>query len=138
MSPYNFYQPITIRYGDIDAQGHVNNARYLTYMEQARVSYLTHLDLWDGNSFLSVGIIIAEVQLSFKAPIHFGQTVQVGVRAARLGNKSLTVDHTIEDTNTGQKFAQASTVLVAYDYERGRTIPIPDHWRHTLTEFEGL
>ena len=59
MSTCRFYHPIEVRYGDLDPQGHVNNARYLTYMEQARIAYVAHLGLWKGPSFLDIGIILA-------------------------------------------------------------------------------
>jgi len=43
MAEFNYYHPIEVRYGDLDPQGHVNNARYLTYFEQARINYIAHL-----------------------------------------------------------------------------------------------
>jgi hypothetical protein len=60
MNEYNFYYPIEVRYGDLDPQGHVNNAKYLTYMEQARVAYIRRLGVWKGDSFLDIGIILAD------------------------------------------------------------------------------
>ncbi len=71
MSLFGFYQPIELRYGDLDPQGHVNNASYLTYIEQARIGYIRHLGLWQGGSFLDIGIILADVHLTFRAPILF-------------------------------------------------------------------
>jgi acyl-CoA thioester hydrolase len=138
MSAYRFYHPIEVRYGDLDPQGHVNNAKYLTYLEQARIAYLAHLGLWQGPSFLNIGIILADVQLTFQAPILWGQQVRVGVRISRMGNKSLAVEHCIEDAQTGEEFATCSIVLVAYDYHAARTIAVPDHWRQTIAAFEGL
>ena len=138
MNPFNFYIPIEIRYGDLDPQGHVNNARYLTYLEQARIGYITHLGLWDGQSFSQIGIILADAHLTFQAPIYFGQPIRVGVRTTRLGNKSLTVEYLIEDSQTQQEFARASTVLVTYDYQNHRTIQIPENWRQQISKFEHL
>jgi acyl-CoA thioester hydrolase len=138
MADFRFYQPITVRYGDLDPQGHVNNARYLTYLEQARVAYVRSLGLWDGGSFTDIGIILADIHLTFKAPILFGQAIQVGLRISRLGNKSMDMYYTIEETQTGQKFASASTVIVAYDYHSDATIPIPDNWRRAIMNFENI
>src|SRR5512133_2916352 len=97
MDEFRFYHPIEVRYGDLDPQGHVNNARYLTYMEQARIHYIRAVGLWDGHSFLDIGIIVADAHLTFKAPILFGQQVQVGARVTRLGNKSLTMEYRLRD-----------------------------------------
>jgi acyl-CoA thioester hydrolase len=138
MPSFRFYHPIEIRYGDLDPQGHVNNARYLTYMEQARISYLRHLGLWDGGSFLTLGIILANVQVHFLAPILWGRPVHVGVHTSRLGNKSLDMVYTIMDQGNETEYATGSAVLVAYDYTRSNTIPIPDHWRETILKFENI
>ena len=60
MSDYHFYHPIEVRYGDLDPQGHVNNAKHLTYFEQARVAYMIELGLFTKDqSFMSIGVIIA-------------------------------------------------------------------------------
>lgn len=138
MSAYRFYHSIEVRYGDLDPQGHVNNARFLTYLEQARISYIQHLGLWRGGSFLDVGIILADVHLTFRQPILFGQPVRVGVRVIRLGNKSLHMEYAIEDSRDAKELATASTALVAYDYRSERTIPVPEHWRVAIGEFEGI
>ena len=138
MSEFRFFYPIEVRYGDLDPQGHVNNASYLTYLEQARIAYIRHLGLWTTNSFLEIGIILADAKLTFRAPILFGQPVRVGVRVSRLGNKSLEMKYRLEDSKTGAELALGSTVSVAYDYHAKATIPVPDHWRETITKYEQL
>jgi acyl-CoA thioester hydrolase len=107
-------------------------------MEQARIGYISHLGLWNGGSFLDVGIILADARLVFKAPVLFGQKVRVGVRVKRLGNKSLDMEYCLEDAGSGRELAIGSTVLVAYDYRAGRTIPIPEDWCKAIAEFEGF
>jgi acyl-CoA thioester hydrolase len=138
MAEFRFYHPIEVRYGDLDPQGHLNNAKYLTYIEQARIHYLHQLGLWDGGSFLNIGIILADVHLTFRSPIHFGQMVRVGVRVSRLGDKSLNMVYRLEDASTGQELAYGSTVSVAYNYHERKTIPVPESWRKSITAFEGL
>ena len=136
MPEFNFYQPIEVRYGDLDPQGHVNNARYLTYMEHARVSYVRKLGMWDGGSFFHLGIIMADAHITFRAPILWGQSIRVGMRIVRLGHKSMDSIYSIEDVDSGRTLAEGSSVLVAYDYNLPGTIPIPDHWRRLIAEFE--
>jgi len=138
MPVFNFYHPVEVRYGDLDPQGHVNNAKYLTYFEQARIAYFTHLSLWQGPSFMDIGVILAEVRLIFHAPILFNQQIRIGVRVSKLGNKSLNMEHLIEETATGEQLASCSAVLVAYDYYNKCTIPIPENWRGILSAYEGL
>ena len=137
MQEFRFYHPIEVRYGDLDPQGHVNNARYLTYMEQARVAYVRQLGLWDGGSFFNFGLILADVHVAFLKPIYFDQKIQVGVRVSRIGNKSLTMEYSLID-QIQQELAVSESILVAFDYHRNNTVPVPDHWRRTIIEFEGL
>lgn len=138
MDNFRFYHPIEVRYGDLDPQGHVNNARILTYMEQARIAYFRHLELWQGGSFKDFGVILAEVRVTFRAPIQWGDPLRVGMRIIRLGNKSMTSEHRIDNARDGSESASGTAVLVAYDYYQACTVPIPHAWRMKLIEFEGL
>lgn len=137
MTDYRFFQPIVIRYGDIDAQRHVNNAKYFTYLESARSMYIQHLKLWDGKDFDNIGIILVETNCTFKAPISFGQLIKVGVRTVRIGTKSIEMEHSFQDADSGQEMATARSVIVAYDYRKNQSIPVPQPWRETIEAFEG-
>jgi acyl-CoA thioester hydrolase len=138
MPNFRFYHPVEVRYGDLDPQGHVNNARYLTYMEQARVEYIRHLGLWDGKSFVNIGFILADAQITFRQPIFFEQPVRVGVRVSSLGNKSIKMEYRLEDAQNSHLLATGSTVLVTYNYQAGCTIPVPEQWREAITTFEEM
>jgi acyl-CoA thioester hydrolase len=139
MSDFRFYHPIEVRYGDLDPQGHVNNAKYLTYFEQARVAYLIELGLFTKDqSFMKIGVILADIHIAYFAPIYFGQNIQVGVHAAKLGNRSMTWEQNVVDAETGKELAKGEIVIVTYDYEQAKTISIPPEWREKIIEFEGL
>jgi len=137
MPAFQFYQPINVRYGDLDPQGHVNNASYLTYLEEARIGYIKQLGLWTGGSFLDIGIIVADAQVTFRMPLVYGVQVQVGVKVESIGGKSLKMAYSIED-HEAKIYAKASTVLVAFDYHSGKTILVPDDWRSAINSFEGI
>ena len=138
MSEFRFYQSIEIRYADLDAQRHVNNACYLTYMEQARLKYFQSLDLWDGADFDNIGVILVEQSCTYKTPIAYGQPIRVGVRVIRLGNKSLELAVSIRDRDTDQEMAAGRSVLVAYDYLADKSQPIPERWRKAIKAYEGM
>jgi acyl-CoA thioester hydrolase len=139
MSEFRFFHPVEVRYGDLDPQGHLNNAKYLTYFETGRIQYLVQLGLFKpGNSFLNLGIIMADAQITYKAAVEYGTNVKVGVRIARIGNKSMTSEYVIVNADTGQELATGSSVLVAYDYRSNQTLPISDEWRRVIAAFEGL
>jgi acyl-CoA thioester hydrolase len=138
MPDYRFYCPIQVRYADLDPQGHVNNARILTYIEQARIAYLQEQDLWNGVSFLDLGLIVADVHVSYLAPIYLNQSVRVGIRVSRIGNKSLTFVYDLEESETHTPLAKGEAVMVAYDYHHNTSIVVPDHWREKIARFEGI
>ena len=101
MADFPFYYTIPVRYGDLDAQWHVNNAKFLTYLEQARLAYLMELGLFDGRSFLDLGLIVADIHIAYRRPLKLGQVARVGVRVERMGNKSLTLANEIQIGDTG-------------------------------------
>lgn len=136
MVDFNFFHEVQVRYGDLDPQAHVNNAKYFTYTEQARVAYIQELNLWDGDSFMNFGFILAEAQMSFKSPIFFGQRVRVGVTVTEIRNKSLLMEYVIEDPETTEQLATGNSVLVAYDYRERETMLVPEDWRRTIGNFE--
>jgi len=139
MSDYHFYHSIEVRYGDLDPQGHVNNAKHLTYFEQARVAYMIHLGLFTKDqSFMKIGVIVADVHITYLAPVYFGQNIRIGVRTAKIGNKSMAWEQDVMDADSGQELSQGKLVIVTYDYETGKTISVPQEWREKIIEFEGL
>jgi acyl-CoA thioester hydrolase len=139
MSEFHFYHPIEVRYGDLDPQGHVNNAKYMTYFEQVRVHYLLCLGLFEeDHSFTNIGIILAEVKVTFLAPVQYGTDCRVGMRISHLGKKSMTAEYTLIDAASNKELATGSAVLVGYDYRTNETIPIPEEWREKINRFEGL
>ena len=139
MSDFRFYHPIEVRYGDLDPQGHVNNAKHLTYFEQARIHYMIALGLFARDqSFMEIGVILADVHITYFQPIYFGQNIRVGVHAAKFGTKSMIWEQNIVAADTGKELAKGEVVIVTYDYKAEKTIPIPQEWRERITAFESL
>ena len=138
MPEFRFHIPIEVRYGDLDPQWHVNNARYLSFLEQARMSYLVQLGLWDGLDFNRLGLIVADIHISYLAPMLIFHNYRLDQRVARLGNKSLIFEYQLVDEASGERMATAEAVMVAYDYDSHSSIPVPDNWRRKISEYEGL
>ena len=138
MTDYKFSIPIAVRYGDLDPQWHVNNARYLTFLEQARLSYLQELNLFEGNSFLDFPLIVADIHIRYLAPIMPNQPIRVWMRTEKIGNKSLEFSYEIRDGATQQVLARAETIMVTFDYHQQKTIRVPQEWRSVISSFEGL
>ena len=139
MAHFNFYHPVEVRYGDLDPQGHVNNAKHLTYFEQARIAYMVELGLFTKDqSFMEIGVILADVHITYLAPVYFGEQIKVGGHIAKLGTKSMTWNQNIVDAKTGKELAKGEVVMVTYDYKIQKTIPVPHEWREKIKQFEDL
>lgn len=129
--------PLQIRWGDMDALGHVNNAVYLTYFEQARVNYFAVLKLWDGG-MQRFGAIVARAAIDYKLPLFVEPNIYVATRCARLGNRSFDIEqHLFRHKDEGDTLvAQAMITVVSFDYEANTSISIPQHWRDTVKAYE--
>jgi len=135
-SNFTYYHPITVRFADLDAQAHVNNAVYLTYLESARLGYYEQAGFWRPNRGMQTSMVVAHIDIDYLAPIRFGQAIQVGLRLDRLGSKSFTLAFQIETTLEHTPMARGTSVMVPFDPEIGTSIPIPDDWREKITRFE--
>ncbi|NWG16958.1 MAG: acyl-CoA thioesterase [Chloroflexi bacterium] len=131
---------VEIRFADLDALGHVNNAKYLTYLETARMHYFRHLGLWDGMAG-AVGAIMAKATVEYRLPLSLSDTAAlVYTRCARLGGKSFDMEHVIvrRQNGTAAVAASGTIVVVAFDYRAGRSVAIPDEWRARIAAFEEM
>ena len=137
MSEFHHFLPITVRYSDIDAQGHVNNTRFGTYIESGRLAYVKDLGLWDGKDFFNLGLIVADVHIAYRRPIILGQAIKVATRVSRIGNKSIKFEFEILDSDSNELLATAETINVGFDYNSDQTISISQTWRDAINTFEG-
>ena len=115
---------VPVRWGDMDALGHVNNARYFTYAEQARIEWLDSVfpDGWDDG-----GPILASIGAQFKRPMHHPATVEVRVQGGEPGRTSM--PQTYEMRVDGETVCVVEAVLVWVSRETGRPTPLPDALR---------
>jgi acyl-CoA thioester hydrolase len=135
---FNHVTPIQIRFCDIDAMGHLNNAVYLSYYEIARIRYFNSVlqTDWDDRQ---VGLILAKSEVNYKMPVFFTDTIEVYVRCSRIGNKSFEVEYEmVKVLANGEKqiASTGSTVLVAFNYDTQQSIAVPQQWKETLVAFE--
>jgi len=120
----SFVHRETVRFRDLDAMGHVNNAVFATYLEQARIAFLSP------NGAQVEDMILARLEIDFRSPAEVGETIEITVTPTRVGTKSFDLEYVIR---VGDRVvAQARTVLVAYDYAHARSVEIPNQWKERL------
>jgi acyl-CoA thioester hydrolase len=127
--PSDFVHVERVRFRDLDPMGHVNNAVFLTYLEQARVALFSELGAV--TTLEEMNMIVARVEIDFKAPVRLGQEVEIAVKPGRFGTKSFDLEYELRVE--GELVSQAKSVQVAYDYDRREPVPVPDEWREKLT-----
>ena len=123
-------EPVSVRWGDMDALGHVNNARYFTYAEQARIAWLAALfpDGWEENA--EGGPILASVRADFRAPVHYPATVRVEVLAGDLGRTSMQQGYRL--SVDGETVCEVEAAIVWVSRETGRPTPLPQRIRDAV------
>lgn len=133
---------IEVRFADTDAMGHVNNAKYLTYCEIARIRYWT--DITDEPIALGTegaeSLILAEARITYRAQAFHGEIVTVETRATRIGRSSFTLEHRLLACVLGEEprlVAVSESILVRYDYASGRPVALSDGHVGAIEGFEG-
>ena len=134
---YHYKTSIPIRFADIDAFGHVNNATYLTYFEIARSVYWKEIIKWD---WKSVGIIVRKSAVEYLRPISLHDEIYAYVRTSRVGNSSFDVEYILVKKLNGKEeiCTTGLTSCVAYDYILNKSTPIPGYQKNKMKEFEAL
>jgi len=131
---FRFSVSVVVRWRDLDALNHVNNAVYFTYLEQARVGYLGELGLLPDEPS-GIGFILAEACCQYKSPLTLGERVTVHIRVSELRRSSFIFEYRVKGED-GRLAAEAETVQVSYDYDDQRPLAIPEEWREAIVDFE--
>jgi len=141
---FRYRRPIEVRFADTDAQGHVNNAAYLSYCEMARAGYhetVTGRPLPLGIHGAEEGIILADMRIAFRSPAFFGETLTIEARVEGIGRSSFTMVFriTAADSRYGRArlIAAASGVEVSYDYSAEHSIAVPADLIAAMEAYEG-
>ena len=138
-SQFRFETKIQMRWKDLDAIGHVNNATYLTYLEIARSQYImAACPGWDWRRDM---FLIGNVNLNFIREIKLtDQDLTVCVRTSDIGNKSFVLEYRIVSGTTDNSIIHASgtTTQIMFDMEDRKSIVIPDWVRKRLIDFDEI
>jgi acyl-CoA thioester hydrolase len=121
-----------IRWGDMDAYGHVNNTVYFRYMEQCRVEYLEEL----GYTIMPRGTapVIINAACTFLVPLNYPGVVEVRMYCGQPGRSSVPTHYEIRLTGDETIYATGDAKIVWMDVASGKSVPIPDALRAQLTE----
>lgn len=123
---------IYVRFCETDVGGHVNNTSYFLYFEEARTKFFEAIGF--GPKKRSINFIVAQTSCDFLAQAYAGQTLTVTTKVSKIGGKSYTMAHEIQDSKTGMDIATGHAVIVCFNFEEQQTKLIPNQLRSILEE----
>lgn len=123
---------LEVRWGDMDALGHVNNTRYFVYCESARMAFFEAIDLDSFCATPTVGVSLVTASCTFKQQLHYPAQLEVDVRCSRVGGKSFTLTYTLRRRGEAAHVATGESVVVWTDYATSKALPLPDGLRALL------
>ena len=135
-SDFTIVSIIPLAWGDMDSFSHVNNARYFTFFETARIHYFEKIGFSKANADETIGPILASTNCRFIFPLTYPDTIKSCVKIVDLKTTSFIMEHAIFSSD-GRLAATGGGVGVCFNYETNQKTPIPDHLRKSIEEMEG-
>jgi acyl-CoA thioester hydrolase len=114
----------------------VNNLVYLRWCETARVEYLARIGLWPSLPPAGVGPILASISCDYKRPLTYPDTVYVGAKVTRIGNRSFQMQHRVVSKALNAVAAEVDSAIVVLDYGQNTTVAIPEDCRAAIEDLE--
>ncbi|MBE7177671.1 MAG: acyl-CoA thioesterase [Mucilaginibacter polytrichastri] len=128
---FPFHTRIYLRFSDLDAFGHVNNAVFATYFEIARTQYWKEVIDWNRDE---TGIIVARLEIDYRVPILLDDEIACYLRTSRVGNSSFDIEYRLvkDPERNAVLCASGKTVQVCFDYQKKRSVPLPEKYRNRM------
>lgn len=124
-----------VRFHDLDAMGHAHHSLPLIYFEEARAAYWR--DIVGRPGVQDIDYVLAEIRVQFKQRVLYPATLTVRTGVTHVGNASFIMNYELVDED-GAVLATGESVQVMFDYERGRSMRMPEETRSRIERFEGL
>lgn len=133
---FRYWKTIEVRWGDMDAQGHVNNTVYFTYCESARVELLRKIGFKGKQSGLTEGPTLVHASCDFKKQVVYPTKLDVGLRVDRISQRSFKLVYGIFFHGTDDVSAVATSINAWANYAEGRSVELPEEIRSALVEYQ--
>ena len=134
MDTFRLWVPVTPRFRDTDAMGHLNNAVYVTYFEVARAEYWRTMT--SETNYQRVPFILAHTTIDYRSPAFVHERLDVGIRVARLGTKSFECAYSIVEQESRRLVCDGRSVQVIFDYKANASYAMPEALQAAVRAFE--
>ncbi|MFX1339161.1 MAG: acyl-CoA thioesterase [Promethearchaeota archaeon] len=132
LNDYTIIEKVPVRWGDMDARGHVNNAIYYRYFEISRIALYQYLDIYERPTEVRVGPILSFQSCHYKAPLTFPDTVYVGAKIISIKRSKIIMKHALVSKKLNKKAAEGESHMIWYDYESQKKAIISDNLKKKL------
>jgi acyl-CoA thioester hydrolase len=129
---------IPVAWGEMDAMGHVNNVVYFRYFESIRIAYFLKLNMLGYQQETGIGPILASTECRYKFPLHYPDTLMVGTKILSMEEDRFVMGYEVFSTRHKRIAADGEGVIVTYDYNNNKKVPIPDTLRKKVMELEKI
>jgi len=126
-----FIERLPIRWGDMDAMGHVNNTVYFRFMEQTRIRWFESLHR-QGEAWKGTGIVIANASCNYRRAMTYPGTVEVRLFVGKLGGASVETTYELRVDDDPVPYADGAATVVFIDMATQKSRRIPDAIREML------
>lgn len=134
---YRHSLPIKVRFSDLDVVGHLNNARYQTFIEEARIAYFHDVVIHDKTS-LDFHSVVSKISIDFIKPIAFGDDIAIYTRVFNFNVRSHEIHNLFvrRENERSEIMATAQTLMAAFDYNTKQPSTYPDEYVEKVRQFE--
>ena len=136
LSDFPIVVQFPVAWGEMDALGHVNNIVYFRYFESARVAYLTKINFIHPEQNSGIAAILASTRCDFRKALTYPDTVSVGARVIEIGDDRFAMEYRLASQRLQKVAAEASGVVVAFDYREKRKAALPEAIRQNIVMIE--
>ncbi|MED0678862.1 thioesterase family protein [Aneurinibacillus thermoaerophilus] len=140
LAKFHFKTKVHIRFCETDMSGHVNNTSHLIYFEQGRVEYFDNMGF--GEMILhekaELMVVVADITCHYHSEAFFRETLEMGVRVARMGNRSLDLEYYLMAENEKRLVATGRGTIVLVNKKTRKSVPIPQAAREKIVAFEQM
>jgi acyl-CoA thioester hydrolase len=133
---FRVWYTVDVRWGDMDSFGHVNNAKYFTYYESARIRYFQEVGMLDHYESRRQAPAMVTTTCNFRRQARYPETLEVGIRIVKIGKSSFTHEYCIFLKDQDTVVADGTSVCAWIDYDANQSIMLPESLRARMHEID--
>lgn len=137
LQDFNIVEEIPVRWGDMDARGHVNNTVYFRYFESSRIALFHSLNVYEEMEASGDAPILVYTHCNFRAPVTYPDTIYVGAKITSIEDSKVRITHSMVSKNLNREVAEGEAIVVWYNYSNQKKAIISEKLRKSMLDFIG-